>query len=115
MIPYPLIGKDIPSLYVSSSPEMIKDFKKFGEFVTFDLTYNMIKQFKEEGDKKKKWGLGLFLGKNNHNNPIPFGICLMNSEKKEDFVQVFRSFFDIMGRKPQSIITDQQLAIIAAL
>ena len=39
----------------------------------------------------------------------------MNSETKEDFYSAFANFFDIMGSQPQTIMTDQQLAIIGAL
>ena len=39
----------------------------------------------------------------------------MNSETKADFVSLFASFFDIMNSEPQTIITDQQMAIIGAL
>ena len=48
--------------------------------MSFDITYNLIKEIKQvQGEKSKKWGLGLFLGKNNNNMTIPFGVCLMNS------------------------------------
>jgi len=39
----------------------------------------------------------------------------MNSETKNDFYSAFANFFDIMNSEPQTIITDQQLAIIGAL
>lgn len=39
----------------------------------------------------------------------------MNSETKDDFYTAFANFFDIMGSQPQTIMTDQQLAIIGAL
>jgi hypothetical protein len=39
----------------------------------------------------------------------------MNSETKEDFISIFRSFFQIMNSEPEAIITDQQAAIIGAL
>lgn len=90
--------------------------QKFGQFMSFDITYNLVKESKvTEGERTKKWGLGLFLGKNNHNKTIPFGICLLNSETKDDFKKVFMNFFDIVGGEPQAIITDQQIAIIGAL
>ena len=89
--------------------------KKFGQFISFDITYNLVKEYKEVEGKVKKWGLGLFLGKNNHNRTVPFAICIVNSETKADFVSLFASFFDIMNSEPQTIITDQQIAIIGAL
>jgi len=61
---------------------MIANFKKYGEkqFVTFDITYNLIKEVKKSESQTKKWGVGLFLGKNNHNKAICFCICILNSE-----------------------------------
>ena len=67
---------------------MMANFKLFGEgqFVTFDVTYNLIKEIKlevkEDRSIRKKWGVGLFLGKNNHNKAICFCICILNSETK---------------------------------
>ena len=56
--------------------------KKYGQFMAFDLTYNLIKQYEFGPEKKtKKWGLGLFFGKNCNNKSIPFGVALMNNEK----------------------------------
>jgi hypothetical protein len=44
-MPFPLQKKtDIPDLLVTSSPQMIKAFKKYGRSITFDLTYNLIKE-----------------------------------------------------------------------
>lgn len=39
----------------------------------------------------------------------------MNSETKADFKALFKYFFDIMGSEPKTMITDQQIAIGAAL
>ena len=51
--------------------------------MTFNITYNLIKEFKVMPDESiKKWGLGLFMGKNNHNMPIPFAVSIINSETK---------------------------------
>lgn len=81
MEPYPLEDNQIPNQFISASPQMIEDFQKYGDFCSFDITYNLVKEFLvDERGKKKKWGLGIFLGKNNNNNAVPFAICLMNSE-----------------------------------
>ena len=100
---------------------MIADFKVFGEnqFVSFDVTYNLIKEVKLETIEgrivRKKWGIGLFLGKNNHNKAICFSICILNSETKEDLKGVFRSFFEMMRGESSVIISDEQPAIEGAL
>lgn len=100
---------------------MIANFKKFGEnqFATFDVTYNLVKEIKIETEedriRKRKWGLGLFLGKNNHNKAIIYCICLLNSETTEDFVGIFKSFLEMMNGEPSVFITDEQIAIESAL
>lgn len=47
---------------------MIKAFEFYGNSVSFDLTYNVIKEVHEERLEnqtlRKKWGLGFFFGKN---------------------------------------------------
>lgn len=57
----------------------------------------------------------MILGKNHNDKPIPFALILMNSETKEDMAGLFRSFFDIMQKTPEVILTDQQASIISAL
>lgn len=68
-----------------------------------------------EDQSMKKWGVGLFAGKNNHNRSVIFGISLINQETKEDFKKLFIAFFQTMKKCPETIITDQQIAIIGAL
>ena len=101
---------------------MIANFREFGErqFVTFDITYNLVKEVKMEEQenheiKKKKWGLGLFFGKNNHNKAICYCISLINTENKDTFYGVFKSFFEMMNGEPSVIITDEQVAMESAL
>ena len=78
--PFPLPSDSIPDIFVVSTPKMVKNFEKFGQFCSFDITYNLIKEIKIDADgTTRTWGLGLFLGKNNLNNPIPFAICIINS------------------------------------
>lgn len=100
---------------------MIANFREFGErqFVTFDITYNLVKEIKVEQQKNnkiknRKWGLGLFLGKNNHNKAICFCISLINHEDKDTFIGVFKSFFEMMNGEPSVMITDEQSAIQSA-
>ena len=62
-----------------SSPQMLKNFEDFGQFVAFDLTYNLVNENKLG---KNNWAVGVFLGKNNHNRPIPFCVVLINDESK---------------------------------
>jgi hypothetical protein len=56
--------------------------------------------------KETKWGLGMFLGKNNHNKALCFCICLTNTETKDSLKGIFKSFFEMMNGEPDAIITD---------
>ena len=44
-LPFPLQDGDLPDIFITASPDMIESFKKYGEkqFITFDVTYNLIK------------------------------------------------------------------------
>lgn len=121
MIPFPLDDGQLPDIFMTATPQMIASFKMFGDgqFVSFDVTYNLIKEIKievqEDKSVRKKWGLGMFLGKNNNNKTICFCICLLNSEKKEDLKGVFTSFFEMMKGEPSAFISDEQPAIEGAI
>jgi hypothetical protein len=57
----------------------------------------------------------MFIGLNSARNIIPFGYCLILDETKENFSKVFRSFFEIMGKAPNTIITDESAAIKSSI
>ena len=49
-LPYPLQDGDLPDTFITASPSMISNFKKYGQgqFITFDVTYNLVKEIKKE-------------------------------------------------------------------
>ena len=49
LIPFPLQQGSFPDIMIISTPEMIENFKQYGQsqFMTFDVTYNLVKQIKE--------------------------------------------------------------------
>ena len=60
-LPFPLEDQELPDIFMTSTPQMMANFKEFGEgqFVTFDVTYNLIKEVKMEIKLEKlvkKWG-----------------------------------------------------------
>ncbi len=55
------------------------------------------------------------MGKNNHNKIIPFGIVLTNCENVDAFKFMFAKFFDMIGKPPETILSDQQITIGYAL
>ena len=48
-------------------------------------------------------------------SPCIFGVCFIKDEKIEDFELLWKMFFKEMRYVPESIITDQQASVIAAL
>ena len=83
------------------------DYEYFGDVVCFDTTY-----------KKNKEGrpFALFVGVNHHKQTIIFGVALLYNETSETFMWLFDSFQKIMfGKKPQTILTDQDTAMAKAL
>jgi hypothetical protein len=60
------------------------------ERVSFDLTFRLIKNRKEEGES---WKIGVFLGLSACNRLVPFGIAIMTESNKEAYMEIFRTFF----------------------
>ncbi|XP_075633637.1 protein FAR1-RELATED SEQUENCE 5-like [Castanea sativa] len=83
------------------------DYEYFGDVVCFDTTY-----------KKNREGrlFALFVGVNHHKQTIIFGAALLYDETSETFMWLFDSFQKTMfGKKPQTILTNQDAAIAKAL
>ncbi|XP_047253883.1 protein FAR1-RELATED SEQUENCE 5-like isoform X2 [Capsicum annuum] len=87
--------------------KMIRDFKIYGDIVSFDTTYRTNKEYRP---------LALFVGLNNHREMIIFGATVLYEELTKSFEWLFNAFFRIMSAdKPQTIFTDQDPAIAAAI
>ena len=50
LVPFPLDDGELPDIFLTATPQMMANFKIFGDgqFVTFDVTYNLIKEIKLE-------------------------------------------------------------------
>ncbi|XP_042019642.1 protein FAR1-RELATED SEQUENCE 5-like [Salvia splendens] len=86
---------------------MIQDFGHFGDVVCFDTTC-----------RKHRDGrpIALFVGVNHHKQTILFGATLLYDETIETFEWLFSAFEDaMMGKRPKTILTDQDQAMSAAL
>jgi hypothetical protein len=82
-------------------------YQHFGDVVTFDTTY-----------KTNKYSMPFapFTGLNHHLQSILFGCALLRDESEISFTWLFETWLQAMnGKKPISIITDQDLAIGAAV
>ncbi|XP_057808743.1 protein FAR1-RELATED SEQUENCE 5-like [Salvia miltiorrhiza] len=76
----------------------VKNYKLFGEAVSFDATYNT---------NRYKFILTPFTGKDNHGRCISFAVALINHEDSESYAWVLEKFELIMGNAPRILITDQ--------
>ncbi len=112
------------------SPQMQANYRTFGDCVSFDITYKVCSYYKsfirvnQQGENTKEdryWNLGVFSVFMEDCRPLICGICFILQETADDFVQLFTLFRDTAGKIegarefPESIITDQQKAMISAL
>ena len=82
-------------------------YQYFEDIVTFDTTY-----------KTNKYDMPFppFTGLNHHCQSILFGFALLQDETEQTFVWLFETLLQAMwGKEPLSIITDQDLAMGAAI
>lgn len=68
----------VPDIFLAASPQMCRAYTKWGDFVSFDLTYNLLR---ERSSQKKQWGVGLFVGFDSGLRIILLGVCLMSRER----------------------------------
>jgi hypothetical protein len=73
---------------------MKKAFSMYGERVSFDLTFRLIKNKSESGSS---WKAGVFLGLSSTNRLVPFGVALTLDSNKEAYMELFRMFFVAVG------------------
>ncbi|KAL0013185.1 hypothetical protein SO802_000254 [Lithocarpus litseifolius] len=86
---------------------MIVDYKLFGDVVSFDTTYRTNKEYQP---------LAMFVGSNHHRESAIFGAALFYDETIGTFQWLFGAFFEAMsGKKPNTIFTDQDLAMAKAI
>ncbi|TXG66772.1 hypothetical protein EZV62_008047 [Acer yangbiense] len=86
---------------------MMMLYSHFGDVVCFDTTY-----------KKNQEGrpFGMFLKVNHHKQTTIFGVALLYDETVETFMWLFETFITaISGKKPKTILMDQDAAMAKAL
>ncbi|XP_065876597.1 protein FAR1-RELATED SEQUENCE 5-like [Euphorbia lathyris] len=87
--------------------KMKVDYDYFGDVVCFDTTYRKNKEGRS---------FAMFIGVNNHKQTLIFGAALLYDETAETFIWLFDTFVNTMsGKKPKSILTDQDPAMAKAL
>lgn len=103
---------ELPELMMVVTPKMKENFHKYGNWVGFDFTFNMVQENHANG---KNWKVGCFMGISSSKKMVPFGLVLSTEETEERFYQIFKSFFDIMKKEAAVIISDEDRALAAAL
>ncbi|KAI5654216.1 hypothetical protein M9H77_31403 [Catharanthus roseus] len=80
---------------------------QFGDAIVFDTTYRQ---------SSYTVPLASFVGVNHHRQPVLLGCALVADESEESFTWVFQAWLKAMsGRRPVSIIADQDKAIQQAI
>ncbi|XP_059659081.1 protein FAR1-RELATED SEQUENCE 5-like [Cornus florida] len=101
------IRKDYANKSRKTDLRMIIDYGHFGDVITFDTTYKLVKSNRP---------FAAFLGLNHHRETAVFGLALMYDETANSFAWLFDSFLNAMsGKVPQTILTDQDGAMVKAL
>jgi hypothetical protein len=101
-----------PQLMIVATPKMKDYFHKYGNWVGFDFTFNLVQENYANG---KSWKVGCFMGISGSKKMVPFGLVLSTEETEERFYQIFKSFFDIMKKEAAVIISDEDHSLAAAL
>ena len=59
--------------------------------------------------------MGVFAGNNGVKKIIVYGLVITNSQSTYAYTYIFKTFFEIIGSKPEVIITDEEKAIFYAI
>lgn len=65
---------DIPQLLLAVSPSMLDCHRRYGDVITFDVTYNILRR---RAVDNHQWGLGIISGFGSNLEPVVFGYCLI--------------------------------------
>jgi len=77
---------------------MRDSFKKYGDLLSFDITYNLLRNFTSDG---KQYRLGVFCVTDTNIRILIAGIALMSQEGARDFANMFEMFFRLHSQSPQ--------------
>lgn len=91
---------------------MKKKYSRYKDVISFDLTFNLVKNLHPSGHK---WKIGCFLGISSSKHIVPLGLVATLYETKEAYMQIFQTFFHVMQDQPNVIVTDEEKAIHSAL
>lgn len=91
---------------------MIRNYQKYGDMVSYDITYSLLKNMSSEG---RRYRVGLFCVYDCNIRILLAGISIVCRETTAEMYRVFELFISCHGRPPQSFITDEQESIASAI
>ena len=92
---------------------MRQQFVRYGDSISFDLTFQLVKN--RHSTSNDRWKVGVFLGVSSCKHLVPLGIVLTLDQTAITYTKIFKTFFDAVRGQPRVIITDDEKAIGAAL
>ncbi len=95
---------NLPNVMLIVTPQMKELFLKYGQYVGFDLTFSLIK---ETPESTKEYLVGVFGGTSESQRITVYGFVVTNSQSVNVYKYLFGEFFKIMGKCPQTMITDE--------
>jgi hypothetical protein len=63
----------------------------------------------------KQWKMGFFLGVSSCKRIVHLGLVVVLNENKENYVRIFKTFFEAMKGQPKVIVTDEEKTLLAAI
>ena len=77
----------LPNILLIVTPEMKREYRKFGKLVGFDLTFSLVR---ERTKKNQEYMVGVMAGTNGSKKIIIFGLVFMNTQSIFAYKYVFR-------------------------
>jgi hypothetical protein len=99
-------------MMIIASPAMMDSYNRFGEMISFDITYNLLRNITHDNHRFR---VGIFTVGDTNQRILFAGLAFIADETTTAFFNVFDMLFNIHGRPPMSIITDDQHTIALAI
>ena len=91
---------------------MRDNYQKWGQVISFDLTFNLVRDVHSSGSK---WKMGCFVALTSSRRVVPVALVATLHTTKEVYVQILRTFFSVTGTKPPVLVTDEETGMLAAI
>ena len=91
---------------------MKSNFSRWGNVVSFDLTFNLVKDIHRNGGK---WKIGFFLSLSPARHIVPLAIVATLQSTKEAYIRILKTFFKSMQAQPSVFVTDEEKSMLAAI